>query len=127
MKASTSRVAPQSPVMRAAFRSPAGERVNRPAKSGLGLFNGSDAVGKTTLQRNHIAPEVLDASSNCFVRDGDLNRVYVAARALQLLVDENGLVAPSRGATPMTRYTRGVLIRHLRNPRNGADPRRMSC
>lgn len=113
--------------MHAAQRSAASGRVNRPAKSGLGLFNGSDAVGKTTLLKNHIAPEVMDSSSTYFVRDGDLNRVYVAARALQLLVDENGLVAHPRCATPMTRYTRGVLIRHLYSPRNDADPQRMSC
>ncbi|TFV95126.1 dihydroxy-acid dehydratase [Leifsonia flava] len=82
-------------------------------KDVLLLTDGRFSGGTTGLCIGHIAPEAVDAGPIAFVRDGDLIRVDIAARSLDLLVDEAELVARREGWAPLPpRYTRGVLAKY---------------
>jgi dihydroxy-acid dehydratase len=61
----------------------------------------------------HVAPEAVDGGPIAFVADGDIIRVDVAARALELLVD--AAVLEERRLDwklPEPRYTTGVLAKY---------------
>jgi dihydroxy-acid dehydratase len=61
----------------------------------------------------HVAPEAVDGGPIAFVNDGDIIRVDVAARALELLVDAAEI--ETRKLTwklPPPRYTTGVLAKY---------------
>jgi dihydroxy-acid dehydratase len=82
-------------------------------KDVLLLTDGRFSGGTTGLCIGHIAPEAVDAGPIAFVRDGDLIRVDIAARSLDLLVDESELAARREGWAPLPpRYTRGVLAKY---------------
>jgi dihydroxy-acid dehydratase len=82
-------------------------------KDVLLLTDGRFSGGTTGLCIGHIAPEAVDAGPIAFVRDGDLIRVDIAARSLDLLVDEAELEARRNGWAPLPpRYTRGVLAKY---------------
>jgi len=82
-------------------------------KDVLLLTDGRFSGGTTGLCIGHIAPEAVDAGPIAFVRDGDLIRVDIAARSLDLLVDEAELEARRDGWAPLPpRYTRGVLAKY---------------
>ena len=82
-------------------------------KDVLLLTDGRFSGGTTGLCIGHIAPEAVDAGPIAFVRDGDLIRVDIAARSLDLLVDEAELAARREGWAPLPpRYTRGVLAKY---------------
>ncbi|WP_297372981.1 dihydroxy-acid dehydratase [Cryobacterium sp.] len=77
------------------------------------LTDGRFSGGTTGLCIGHIAPEAVDAGPIAFVRDGDLIRVDIAARTLDLLVDPAELAARREGWAPLPpRYTRGVLAKY---------------
>ncbi|WP_130178981.1 dihydroxy-acid dehydratase [Cryobacterium sp. SO1] len=77
------------------------------------LTDGRFSGGTTGLCIGHIAPEAVDAGPIAFVRDGDLIRVDIAARSLDLLVDPDELAARREGWAPLPpRYTRGVLAKY---------------
>lgn len=77
------------------------------------LTDGRFSGGTTGLCVGHIAPEAVDAGPIAFVRDGDLIRVDIAARSLDLLVDPAELAARREGWAPLPpRYTRGVLAKY---------------
>ncbi|WP_066596440.1 dihydroxy-acid dehydratase [Cryobacterium arcticum] len=77
------------------------------------LTDGRFSGGTTGLCIGHIAPEAVDAGPIAFVRDGDLIRVDIAARSLDLLVDAEELAARREGWAPLPpRYTRGVLAKY---------------
>ncbi|TFB58813.1 dihydroxy-acid dehydratase [Cryobacterium sp. Hz7] len=77
------------------------------------LTDGRFSGGTTGLCIGHIAPEAVDEGPIAFVRDGDLIRVDIAARTLDLLVDPDELTARSVGWAPLPpRYTRGVLAKY---------------
>ncbi|MDJ0322160.1 dihydroxy-acid dehydratase [Cryobacterium sp. PH31-AA6] len=77
------------------------------------LTDGRFSGGTTGLCIGHIAPEAVDAGPIAFVRDGDLIRVDIAARTLDLLVDPEELAARRIGWAPLPpRYTRGVLAKY---------------
>jgi len=77
------------------------------------LTDGRFSGGTTGLCIGHIAPEAVDAGPIAFVRDGDLIRVDIAARSLDLLVDDAELAARREGWAPLPpRYTRGVLAKY---------------
>jgi len=85
------------------------------------LTDGRFSGGTTGLCIGHIAPEAVDAGPIAFVRDGDLIRVDIAARSLDLLVDEAELEARRSGWAPLPpRYTRGVLAKYSRLVRSAA-------
>jgi dihydroxy-acid dehydratase len=82
-------------------------------KDVLLLTDGRFSGGTTGLCIGHIAPEAVDAGPIAFVRDGDLIRVDIAARSIDLLVDAAELDARREGWAPLPpRYTRGVLAKY---------------
>ncbi|TAJ49362.1 MAG: dihydroxy-acid dehydratase [Herbiconiux sp.] len=82
-------------------------------KDVLLLTDGRFSGGTTGLCIGHIAPEAVDAGPIAFVRDGDLIRVDIAARSLDLLVEPAELAARRDGWAPLPpRYTRGVLAKY---------------
>ncbi|WP_251450120.1 dihydroxy-acid dehydratase [Microbacterium sp. Marseille-Q6648] len=91
-------------------------------KDVLLLTDGRFSGGTTGLCIGHIAPEAVDAGPIAFVRDGDLIRVDIAARSLDLLVDEAELSSRRDGWEPLPpRYTRGVLAKYSRLVRSAAQ------
>ncbi len=86
------------------------------------LTDGRFSGGTTGLCIGHIAPEAVDAGPIAFVRDGDLIRVDIAARSLDLLVDEAELASRRDGWEPLPpRYTRGVLAKYSKLVRSAAE------
>ncbi|WP_406610301.1 dihydroxy-acid dehydratase [Planctomonas psychrotolerans] len=82
-------------------------------KDVLLLTDGRFSGGTTGLCVGHIAPEAVDAGPIAFVRDGDLIRVDIAARSLDLRVEPSELAARRDGWAPLPpRYTRGVLAKY---------------
>ena len=93
-------------------------------KDVLLLTDGRFSGGTTGLCIGHIAPEAVDAGPIAFVRDGDLIRVDIAARSLDLLVDEAELEARRDGWAPLPpRYTRGVLAKYAKLVQSAARAR----
>ncbi|KJQ53035.1 dihydroxy-acid dehydratase [Microbacterium sp. SA39] len=91
-------------------------------KDVLLLTDGRFSGGTTGLCIGHIAPEAVDAGPIAFVRDGDLIRVDIAARSLDLLVDDAELASRRSGWEPLPpRYTRGVLAKYSRLVRSAAE------
>jgi dihydroxy-acid dehydratase len=86
------------------------------------LTDGRFSGGTTGLCIGHIAPEAVDAGPIAFVRDGDLIRVDIAARSLDLLVDDAELASRRSGWEPLPpRYTRGVLAKYAALVRSAAQ------
>ena len=84
-------------------------------KDVLLLTDGRFSGGTTGLCIGQIAPEAVDEGPIAFVRDGDLIRVDIAARSLDLLVDAAVLEARREGWAPLPpRYTRGVLAKYAK-------------
>ncbi|WP_209560461.1 dihydroxy-acid dehydratase [Frigoribacterium sp. PvP032] len=91
-------------------------------KDVLLLTDGRFSGGTTGLCIGHIAPEAVDSGPIAFVRDGDLIRVDIAARSIDLLVDAAELEARREGWAPLPpRYTRGVLAKYARQVRSAAE------
>jgi dihydroxy-acid dehydratase len=81
-------------------------------KDVLLLTDGRFSGGTTGLCIGHIAPEATEGGPIALVRDGDLIRVNIAARTLDLLVEPEELAARKREWQPLPpRYTRGVLAK----------------
>ena len=84
-------------------------------KDVLLLTDGRFSGGTTGLCIGHIAPEAVDGGPVALVRDGDLIRVDIAARTIDLLVDDAELEARRVGWAPLpARYTRGVLAKYAK-------------
>ena len=63
----------------------------------------------------HVAPEATNGGPIAFVRDGDRIRLDLAARTLDLLVDDGELAARREGWEPLPpRYTTGVLGKYAK-------------
>jgi dihydroxy-acid dehydratase len=91
-------------------------------KDVLLLTDGRFSGGTTGLCIGHIAPEAVDAGPIAFVRDGDLIRVDIAARSLDLLVEPAELEARRNGWAPLPpRYTRGVLAKYSKLVHSAAE------
>ncbi len=91
-------------------------------KDVLLLTDGRFSGGTTGLCIGHVAPEAVDAGPIAFVRDGDLIRVDIAARSLDLLVDADELEARRTDWAPLPpRYTRGVLAKYSKLVRSAAQ------
>ena len=91
-------------------------------KDVLLLTDGRFSGGTTGLCIGHIAPEAVDAGPIAFVRDGDLIRVDIAARSLDLLVESAELEARRNGWAPLPpRYTRGVLAKYSKLVHSAAE------
>ncbi|UOQ58198.1 dihydroxy-acid dehydratase [Leucobacter allii] len=84
-------------------------------KDVLLLTDGRFSGGTTGLCIGHIAPEATDGGPVALVRDGDLIRVDIAARTLDLLVEPAELEARRDTWAPLPpRYTRGVLAKYAK-------------
>ena len=84
-------------------------------KDVLRLTDGRVSGGTTGRCSGDVAPEAVDAGPMAFVRDGDLIRVDIAARSLDLLVEPAELEARRNGWAPLPpRYTRGVLAKYTK-------------
>ena len=84
-------------------------------KDVLLLTDGRFSGGTTGLCIGHLAPEAVDGGPVALVRDGDLIRVDIAARTIDLLVDDAELEARRVGWAPLPpRYTRGVLAKYTK-------------
>jgi dihydroxy-acid dehydratase len=82
-------------------------------KSVLLLTDGRFSGGSTGLCVGHVAPEAVDGGPIAFVKDGDLVRIDIKARTLDLLVDPAELEARKVGWTPLAhKFTRGVLAKY---------------
>jgi len=82
-------------------------------KSTLLLTDGRFSGGSTGLCVGHVAPEAVDGGPIAFIRDGDLVRIDIKARTLDLLVDPAELEARKVGWKPLPhKFTRGVLAKY---------------
>ena len=84
-------------------------------KSVLLLTDGRFSGGTTGLCVGHVAPEAVDGGPIAFVKDGDLIRINISDRTLDLLVDEKELAARKVNFSPLPhRYTTGVLSKYTK-------------
>ena len=82
-------------------------------KSVLLLTDGRFSGGSTGLCVGHVAPEAVDGGPIAFIKDGDLVRIDVKARTLDLLVDPAELASRKVGWNPLPhKFTRGVLAKY---------------
>ncbi len=91
-------------------------------KDVLLLTDGRFSGGTTGLCIGHIAPEATNGGPIALVRDGDLIRVDIAARSLELLVEPEELAARKETWQPLPpRYTRGVLAKYAKLVHSAAE------
>ncbi len=88
-------------------------------KDVLLLTDGRFSGGTTGLCIGHIAPEAVDAGPVAFVRDGDRIRVDIAARSLDLLVDDAELEAREQAGP---RCPRATPAESSRSSRSSSSP-----
>jgi dihydroxy-acid dehydratase len=82
-------------------------------KSTLLLTDGRFSGGSTGLCVGHVAPEAVDGGPIAFIKDGDLVRIDIPNRTLDLLVDPAELEARKVGWKPLPhKYARGVLAKY---------------
>ena len=81
-------------------------------KKTLLLTDGRFSGGSTGLCVGHISPEAVDGGPIAFIKDGDLIRIDVEKRTLDLLVDPAELESRKVGWKPIPhKFTRGVLAK----------------
>ncbi len=91
-------------------------------KDVLLLTDGRFSGGTTGLCIGHIAPEASDGGPVALVRDGDLIRVDIAAKSLDILVDPAELATRREAWAPLPpRYTRGVLAKYAKLVRSASE------
>jgi len=82
-------------------------------KSVLLLTDGRFSGGSTGLCVGHVAPEAVDGGPIAFIKDGDLVRIDIKARTLDLLVDPSELESRKVGWNPLPhKFRRGVLAKY---------------
>jgi dihydroxy-acid dehydratase len=84
-------------------------------KSVLLITDGRFSGGTTGLCVGHVAPEAVDGGPIALVRDGDLIRIDIKGRALDLLVDAAELVDRKKTWKVVPhKYDRGVLAKYAK-------------
>ena len=84
-------------------------------KDVLLLTDGRFSGGTTGLCVGHVAPEAVDGGPIGLIRDGDVVRLDMAARTLDLLVDEDEIQRRRKDWEPLPpTYTRGVLAKYVK-------------
>jgi dihydroxy-acid dehydratase len=79
-------------------------------KSTLLITDGRFSGGSTGLCVGHVSPEAVDGGPIAFVKNGDIVRIDITNRTLDLLVDSAELETRKIGWKPLShKYTRGVL------------------
>lgn len=82
-------------------------------KTTLLLTDGRFSGGSTGLCVGHVAPEAVDGGPIAFVKDGDMVRIDIIKRTMDLLVSESELADRRVGWRPLThKYARGVLHKY---------------
>lgn len=82
-------------------------------KSTLLLTDGRFSGGSTGLCVGHVSPEAVDGGPIAFVKDGDIVKIDITNRRMDLLVDAAEIAARKVGWKPLThKYTRGVLHKY---------------
>ena len=82
-------------------------------KTILLLTDGRFSGGSTGLCVGHVAPEAVDGGPIAFVKDGDIVRIDITNRTMDLLVGEAELATRRVGWRPLThKYSRGVLHKY---------------
>ena len=81
-------------------------------KKTLLITDGRFSGGSTGLCVGHVSPEAVDGGPIAFVKDGDLIRIDIEKRTLDLLVDPAELEKRKVGWKPLPhKFTRGVLAK----------------
>jgi dihydroxy-acid dehydratase len=81
-------------------------------KKTLLLTDGRFSGGSTGLCVGHISPEAVDGGPIAFIKDGDMIRIDLETRKLDLLVDPAELESRKVGWKPIPhKFTRGVLAK----------------
>jgi dihydroxy-acid dehydratase len=84
-------------------------------KDVLLLTDGRFSGGTTGLCVGHVAPEAVDGGPIGLIRNGDVVRLDMAARTLDLLVDDDELARRGKEWEPLPpTYTRGVLAKYVK-------------
>ncbi|NDL60916.1 dihydroxy-acid dehydratase [Phytoactinopolyspora mesophila] len=84
-------------------------------KDVLLVTDGRFSGGTTGPCIGHVAPEAVDGGPIALVRDGDPIRLDMAARSLELLVDDDELARRRDGWTPPApKHERGVLAKYAK-------------
>ncbi len=84
-------------------------------KSTLLLTDGRFSGGSTGLCVGHVSPEAVDGGPIAFIKDGDIVRIDITNRTLDLLVEPAELAARRVGWKPLPhKYSRGVLNKYSR-------------
>jgi dihydroxy-acid dehydratase len=84
-------------------------------KDVLLITDGRFSGGTTGLCVGHVAPEAVDGGPIGLVRDGDLIRIDIQGRTLDLVVDEAELERRRADFAPLPpRYERGVLAKYAK-------------
>ncbi len=84
-------------------------------KDVLLITDGRFSGGTTGLCVGHVSPEAVDGGPIALIETGDEVRIDLAARKLDLLVDEKDLADRRRDWQPLgPRYSRGVLHKYAR-------------
>ena len=85
-------------------------------KAVLLLTDGRFSGGSTGLCVGHISPEAVDGGPIAFIKEGDLVRIDIKARTLDLLVDPAELESRKVGWNPLPhKFTRGVLAKFTKS------------
>lgn len=93
-------------------------------KDVLLITDGRFSGGTTGLCIGHIAPEAVDGGPVAYIADGDIIRVDIAGRSIDLLVEESELEArrSSPDWKPLPPYvTTGVLGKYAKLVRSAAE------
>ncbi|MBM7786591.1 dihydroxy-acid dehydratase [Tenggerimyces flavus] len=84
-------------------------------KDVLLLTDGRFSGGTTGLCVGHVAPEAVDGGTIGLILDGDVVRLDMTARTLDLLVDEDELERRRKDWEPLPpQYSRGVLAKYAK-------------
>ena len=84
-------------------------------KDVLLITDGRFSGGTTGLCVGHVAPEAVDGGLIAFVETGDIVKIDIPNRTLDLLVDSNVIDKRKQGWQPLPpRYTSGVLHKYAK-------------
>ena len=84
-------------------------------KKVLLLTDGRFSGGTTGLCVGHISPEAVDGGAIALIKDGDLVRIDIPSRKLDLLIDASEFEKRKSSFSPLPpRYNRGVLHKYTK-------------
>ncbi len=91
-------------------------------KDVLLITDGRFSGGTTGLCIGHIAPEAVDGGPIAYIADGDVIRVNIADRTIDMVVDEEDIARRQQDWTPLAPYrSTGVLGKYAKLVRSAAE------